>query len=175
MREGVCIEQRENTVKEQHLREKTCFFTGHRNILREQYPAIRKKLEQELERLIAQGVQYFGVGGTLGFDNLAAVTVLKVKRRHPDIRLVLILPCKDHDFNWPGEDRELLENIAIHADRVVYTSEKYYNGCVYKQSRHMAEQSGWCVCYMERTTGGTAYAVNYAQSVGVRIINLAEH
>jgi len=161
-------------VNENPLREQTCFFTGHRDLPRERYPEVQGLLERAIERLIAQGVTFFGVGGAMGFDTLAALTVLKLRPQHPGIRLILILPCKDHDFAWPGEDRELFKKIADQADKVIYTSEKYHNGCMYKRNRHMAEQSAWCVCYMDRVTGGTAYAVSYAQSVGVRIINLAE-
>jgi len=156
------------------MREQTCFFTGHRDILKEQYPAIQRQIERETEGLIQKGVVYFGVGGAMGFDMLAAMTVIKLRHeRYPNIRLVLILPCKDHDFGWPGEDREIFQKIAEQADKVLYTSEKYTHGCMYKRNRHMAEQSGFCICYFDRATGGTAYAVSYAQSVGVEIVNLA--
>lgn len=161
-------------MNEHALREKTCFLTGHRDIPRELYPEVQRKLEQAVERLVAQGIRYFGVGGALGFDTMAALSILELRNRCPGVRLALILPCKDHDFGWPGADRELLQKIAKQADQVVYTAEKYYNGCMYKRNRHMAERSGWCVCYMDRPTGGTAYAVSYALSLGVEIINLAD-
>jgi len=138
------------------------------------YPVVRQKLEQAAHRLIAQGVQYFGVGGALGFDMLAALSILDLREQYPGIRLVLILPCKDHDFGWPGEDRNLFRRVAKQADKIVYTAEKFYNGCMYKRNRHMAEQSGWCICYLDRAIGGTAYSVSYAKSVGVNIINLAD-
>ena len=159
---------------ESNLKDKTCFFSGHRDIPQALYPQVQQKLEEAMERLIAQGVIYFGVGGALGFDTLAALTVLKLRGQHPALRLILILPCKDHGVSWPGKERQLFEKIAKQADRVVYTSERYYNGCMYKRNRHMAEQSGWCICYQERATGGTAYTVSYARSIGVKIINLAE-
>ena len=161
-------------MTETDLRDKTCFFSGHRDLKRSLYPEVLKKLEQVTERLIDRGVLYFGVGGAWGFDTLAALTVLKLRPRHPGVRLVLILPCQDHSIGWPGKDRELFEKIAGQADKIVYTAERYYSGCMYKRNRHMAEQSGWCVCYQERGTGGTAYAVSYAKSVGVRVINLAD-
>lgn len=161
-------------MNETPLRDKTCFFTGHRDIPKELYPEVQEKIEQIVERLIAQGVLYFGVGGARGFDTLAAFTVLKLRPRHPELRLVLIGACKDQAFGWPGEDRKMFELIAAQADKVIYTSEKYYSGCMYKRNRHMADKSGWCVCYLDRATGGTAYTVNYARSIGVRILNLAE-
>jgi len=156
------------------LKDKTCFFTGHRDIPPDQYPAVQKKIEQAVQNLIAQGVQYFGVGGAMGFDTLAAFTVLQLKKEHPDIRLALILPCKNHDFSWQGEDQHLLNKMKTQADKVVYLAERYYSGCMYKRNRHMADSSGWAIVYLDRETGGTAYTVSYAKSVGVRIINLAE-
>ena len=75
------------------MREKTCCFTGHREL-----PVRwgRWKLVAELERaIIAQidkGIQFFGAGGALGFDTLAAQTVLKLKKNHPNIKLILVLP-----------------------------------------------------------------------------------
>lgn len=159
--------------QEQEFREKTCFFSGHRDILRKDYPLLQKKIEQKVEHLIAQGVTYFGVGGAMGFDTLAALTVIKLRRRYPHIRLAVILPCQDYPNSWREEDKEVYERVLRRANKVVYTAERYYNGCMYKRNRHMADRSGWCICYLDRPTGGTAYTISYALSVGVKIINLA--
>ena len=162
-------------MKETTLREKTCFFSGHRDIPREDYPAVQSRLSAAVERLITEeGVQYFASGGALGFDTIAALTVLKLKRRYPQIRLVLIFPCKNQGFSWQEEDKELLEKIMERADKVIYATEKYQSSCVNKRNRLMAEGSGWAICYQTRPTGGTAYTINYAKSIGVNIINLAE-
>lgn len=162
------------TMDKQDVREKTCFFTGHRDIPQEKYAEIQRKLEAAVEGLVTKGIIYYAVGGALGFDMLAAMTVLKLKGKYPQLRLVLILPCKNHNFSWQGRDIRIFEGIRDHADKVVYTAERYYNGCMYKRNRHMAEGSGYCICYRERDTGGTAYTVNYALSLGIRIINIAE-
>ena len=156
-----------------NLREKTCFFSGHRDILLNDYQIIAEKLERKVEEFIKNGIHYFGVGGALGFDLLAANTVLKLRLRYPQVRLALILPCKNHDFSWQNADKAEFERILSRADKVVYTAERYYNGCMYKRNRHMADASGWCICYLDRVTGGTAYAVSYALSVGTKVINLA--
>lgn len=44
-------------------------------------------MEREIERSIQAGYVYFGAGGALGFDTLAAQMVLKLKERYPDIKL----------------------------------------------------------------------------------------
>ncbi|MCL2842056.1 MAG: DUF1273 domain-containing protein [Oscillospiraceae bacterium] len=131
------------------------------------------KLEKAVEALIAQGVLYFAVGGGRGYDMLAAMTVLKFKRQNPALRLAVVMPCKSHDFSWQGHDKRDFEQVLRQADRVMYTTERFYSGCVYKRNRQLAESSGWCVCYLDQNASGTAYTVSYAQSVGVRIINLA--
>jgi len=156
------------------LRDKTCFFSGHRDIPFDQYPAVQAKLKQAVETLIGKGVQYFGVGGAVGFDTIAALTILQLKKEHPQIRLILILPCKGHDFSWQGKDKAIFENIRKRADKVIYTTERYYDGCMYKRNRHMADSAGWGIVYLDRAAGGTAYTVSYAHSVGVRLTNLVD-
>lgn len=157
-----------------NLKDKTCFFTGHRDIPLEKMPHIQKELEETVISLIERGIIYYGVGGALGFDTIAALTVIKLKAQYPQLRLVMILPCRNHHFSWQGKDIRVFEGIQAQADKVIYTADRYYNGCMYKRNRHMAEGSGYCVCYMARPTGGTAYTVNYARSMGVEIINIAE-
>ena len=156
------------------LRDKTCFFAGHRDIPFDAYPAVQAKLKTEVEALIEKGVHYFGVGGALGFDTIAALTILQLKKAHPQIRLILILPCKGHDFSWQGKDKAVFDTIRKRADKIIYTSDRYHDGCMYKRNRHMADSAGWGIVYLSRPTGGTAYTVSYAYSVGVRIVNLVD-
>ncbi len=71
------------------MKNQTCCFTGHRKIPPEQYAALARRLEQEITCLIGQGIVYFGAGGALGFDTLAAQTVLRLKKKYPQIKLIL--------------------------------------------------------------------------------------
>lgn len=58
----------------------TCCFTGHRYLHPHLIPAIRSRLYEAAEGLIHQGVLYFGAGGALGFDTLAAQAVLELRK-----------------------------------------------------------------------------------------------
>lgn len=73
----------------------TCCFTGHRDIPPEILPALAAKVEAEVLELIADGIRYFYAGGALGFDTLAAETVLRLRDQFPQIRLILALPCHE--------------------------------------------------------------------------------
>lgn len=54
------------------MRSKTVCFTGHRELPADDLLEISKHLEDTLATLIEQGYRYFGAGGALGFDTLAA-------------------------------------------------------------------------------------------------------
>lgn len=164
--------EQEQTVRD--MRAQTCCFTGHREIPFLQRHRIAKKLQQEIIKLIQEGVVYFGAGGALGFDTLAAQTVLRMKAQYPEIKLILVLPCESQADRWDEKDRRVYEEIKLKADKVKYTSIAYTSGCMHKRNRHLVDNSSVCVSYMTKNTGGTAYTVDYAKKNHVRVINLAE-
>lgn len=155
-----------------NTREKTCCFTGHRVIPPAVYPALRRELEAVVRTLIDNGVRFFGVGGALGFDTLAAETILRLRRSYPQLRLILVLPCRDQTQGWRQEDVARYEAIKGQADKVVYTSERYTPGCMHRRNRHLVEHSSVCVAYCTRSSGGSAYTVSYARQHGLRVFLL---
>ena len=156
------------------LKEKTCCFTGHRDIPSGSYQLIFNKTEEMVESFIKKGYLFFGAGGALGFDTIAALTVLKLKERYPDVRLILVLPCRNQTRGWTSEDIRIYESIKEQADKVVYTSEEYTRGCMHKRNRHLVDNSSLCICYLTENKGGTFYTVNYARQNQLNIINIAD-
>ena len=155
------------------MKEKTCCFTGHRDIPLLQLPIIKSKLEKTIIEYIEKGYCYFGAGGALGFDTLAAQTVLKLKETYPQIKLILVLPCLTQTRGWKEADVKEYERIKSLADKVVYTSQEYTRGCMFKRNRHLVDFSSLCIAYLTKDEGGTAYTVKYAKQSGLNIINLA--
>ena len=145
------------------MRDKTACFTGHRKIASEQQRIVAERLKQTVEKLILNGYCYFGAGGALGFDTLAAECVLYLKKQYPQIKLILVLPCKTQTRGWDSEDIAIYEQIKAQADKVVYTSEEYTRGCMFKRNRHLVDNSSVCIAYLTESKGGTAYTVNYAK------------
>ena len=155
------------------MKEKTCCFTGHRKIPPEDLEEISRRLELTVMRLIEKGYRYFGAGGAMGFDTLAAQTVWKLKTAYPDIQLILVLPCENQAEYWKTEDRALYEDIKAKADKVVYTSKAYFRGCMHKRNRYLVDNSSCCICYLTKETGGTAYTVQYAKEKMLTIYAIA--
>ncbi len=154
------------------LKDKTACFTGHREIPMQHKSIIIKQLRKTLIELIEQGYCYFGAGGALGFDTIAAQTVLDLKETYPQIKLILVLPCKSQADSWPDSDKRMYEYIMSQADKIKYTSEHYYRGCMHTRNRHLVDNSSVCVCYLTQENGGTFYTVNYARRSGVLICNI---
>ena len=155
------------------MREKTCCFTGHRKLPFWGRRKVAAKLEKTIINLIDRGIRFFGAGGALGSDTLAAQTVLRLKKKYSDIKLILVLPCLTQARGWPTEDVEEYERIKAQADKVIYTAQEYTKGCMHKRNRHLVDHSSVCVCYLTKDNGGTAYTVDYAEKRGLEIINLA--
>lgn len=161
-------------MRSEILKQKACCFTGHREIPLGTYQLIFKKTEDMVESLIQKGYLYFGAGGALGFDTIAAFTVLKLKERYPYIRLILVIPCLAQTRGWSREDVEIYEDIKSKADKVVYTSQEYTRDCMHKRNRHLVDNSSACIAYLTESEGGTAYTVNYALKNGLTVFNIAE-
>lgn len=157
----------------EHIEQTVC-FTGHRDIPFLRLLSLKRKLKKTVEDLINQGYCYFGAGGALEFDTLAAQTVLDLRKTHSQVKLILVLPCKSQADRWTDRDKKVYESIKVVADKVVYTSEEYTKGCMFKRNRHLVDHSSVCVCYLGKDSGGTAYTVRYAVSKGLDIINLAQ-
>ena len=156
------------------LKKHTCCFTGHRVIPSDEKETISNSLKSAIEKAIQNGYRFFGTGGALGFDTMAAKTVLELKREYPHIRLILVLPCVDQTTGWKQDDIDEYEQIKALADKVVYTSMKYHSGCMHKRNRHLVDNSSLCICYLTNLSGGTAYTVRYAESRKIETIQSSQ-
>lgn len=151
-----------------------CCFSGHREIKQDQIKSVYRVLERSIEYFTEKGCVDYRTGGALGFDTYAALTVLKMKLKYPQIKLHLILPCKDQDARWSSSDKQLYRFILERADSVEYVNERYSQGVMYARNRALVNGSSVCLVYLERKHGGTAYTASYAEKAGVRVINLRD-
>lgn len=155
------------------MRMLTCCFTGHRNINKYSLGTLKAELDKTIEQLISDGVVNFEAGGARGFDTIAALTVLKMKEKFQQIKLILVLPCKNQAYKWSKSDIETYEYIKSQSDKFIYTSEDYYDSCMLKRNRYMVDNAEYVIAAWDgRKTGGTYATVNYARKLNRKIINL---
>lgn len=153
---------------------KICCFTGHRIIPDAEMMRLPDALSQVINELYGEGVREFRAGGAIGFDTLAALKVLTFRQTHPDVRLSLILPCRDQDARWCQYDRDIYRYIIEYADSVIYTENTYTPDCMHRRNRALVNGSDFCVAYAARNEGGSAYTLKLAKREGLKIINLAK-
>lgn len=154
------------------MKEKTCCFTGHRIIKEKEIDELKIRLEQEIINLIEKDVVFFVCGGALGFDTIAALTILKLKKVYKNIQLIMALPCKNQDKYWNEKDKIIYRNILSLADRIVYISDIYTRDCMLNRNRYMVNISYYCICYLRKNKSGTAYTISYAKNYNLKIIFL---
>lgn len=154
------------------MKEKTCCFTGHRIIKEKEIDSVKIRLEQEIINLIEKDVVFFVCGGVLGFDMIAALTILKLKKVYKNIQLIMALPCKSQDKYWNEKDKIIYRNILSLADRIVYISDIYTRDCMLNRNRYMVNISYYCICYLRKNKSGTLQTVNYAKKQNLKIIFL---
>jgi uncharacterized phage-like protein YoqJ len=132
-------------------------------------------LQKEVERQIKAGATVFRAGGALGFDTLAAMTVVRYRQIYPHIRLELILPCPTQADNWAENDRVLYQEILTFADSYRYVSQSYFDGVLQMRNRQLVEGADVCIAYLTHSSGsGTAYTSALAIQSGLEFVNLAE-
>lgn len=153
-------------------RKRTACFTGHRKVDMKDIQGMEKQLDEIIEKLYQKGVIFYGTGGSYGFDMLAEKAVIRARNKHKEIKLILVLPCKNQDKYWTEGNKAAFAEIKNQANKIVYLSENYSKDCMHKRNRHLVNFSGYCIAYLNKNSGGTAYTVNYARQNGLEIVNL---
>lgn len=158
--------------------DKSCCFTGHRKITENKLSRIVERLNFEIDYMIGIGVQHFYAGGALGFDTIAALSVLMHKQKGADIHLHLILPCPDQTKYWNDADIGVYTKIIERASSVTTLCDRYHGGVMQMRNRALVDNCDFCICYWDKDvdvlkkSGGTLYTVNYARKLNRKIVNL---
>ena len=152
---------------------KICCFTGHRTIKNLPPIEVLNKLKKVLVDLIEnEGFCDFRTGGAIGFDTMAALTILELKKKYPHIKLHLFLPYKAQDSYFTPQEKQVYHYTIACADSVTYTQNSFSKEALFARNRALVDGTDLCVAYLERLDGGTYYTVNYARKQRVNTINL---
>ena len=156
------------------LRQRTCCFTGHRDIPEKDLSGILERTEQAVRRLIERGVIFFGVGGAIGYDTEVAKLLLRLRATdYPQIKVILVYPFESYTSRWSGEQRAEYARLLPQYDKTVCVAQRASREAYLARDRHLADGSAYCIAYCTRDSGGTAYTLRYAQEKGLKIFNAA--
>lgn len=158
------------------MKEQTACFAGHTEI-RYSKKETEEKTYQTIIHLTSSGYRYFGVGGTRGYDAMAAKTVIALKPLFPQIRLIIVLPFPDQykqERGWKKQEIEEHYSLLAAADKVVYISQECSGGMYFRKIKRLVDASSVCVVYLTEANSDISQMANYARSKGVEVVNLAE-
>ena len=157
----------------------SCSFTGHRphklpwgrNEDDERCIATRKALAGQIEALHRlRGITDYYSGMADGTDLFAALAVLELKERCPDVQLHCILPYPGQCDRWPEPARDRYHAILDMADDIVTLSNHYYDGCLLDRNKYLVDAARYLLAVYDGTRGGTAATIAYARRLGRNVI-----
>ena len=151
----------------------TCCFTGHRDLPVNQMMRIRIAVRRQVETLLKQGVIYYGVGGAIGFDTLAAEVLMELREQYPQLKVILVYPFDGYQSKWTSAQKLKHQSLLPRYDTIVCVSSIPGRDAYLERDRHLVNSSAHCIAYCTRNYGGTAYTVRYAERCGCAIYNVA--
>ncbi len=150
----------------------TCAFTGHRNIKYEHRAGLPDLLQRAIGYAYDKGCRRFITGGALGFDTEAAREVIRFRMSHPDVSLIIFIPCLDQDAAWSARQRDFYDYMISAADEVKYISEKYDKNCMKRRNQAMAEECDILISYVGHERSGSSQTLRIATELGKECYNL---
>ena len=149
-----------------------CAFSGHRKIEKSCSKSVVEHLARAINYAYGEGCRDFYCGGAIGFDTLAAREVVRFRRSHPDVRLILDLPCINQDAKWSEWQSDAYEYTLSAADEVRYVSENYTKTCMKERNQALAEVADILIVYVGYSTSGSAQTARMGEKLGKRVFNL---
>ncbi|MBE6758820.1 MAG: DUF1273 domain-containing protein [Ruminococcaceae bacterium] len=158
-------------MTEEEKRRHRCVVAGHRpERLKIEEQRVREFLEREIKAAYNSGMNVFICGMARGVDQWAADIVLKMKKNHPDIRLICALPYSGFEQMWSEKDKRKGEEIIAQADLIRVICGGYERSCFQRRNRWMVERASRLIAVWNGQPSGTADTIKRACETGMEVI-----
>ena len=149
-----------------------CSFTGHRVIPPEHVSSLENLVSRAINYAYEKGCRRFYAGGALGFDTMCAKHIIRFRMSHPDMKFILVLPCRDQAEKWSERQRDTYEFTLGAADEIIYTSDEYSPGCMKRRNQVLVDSCDMLIAYVERERSGASQTLLMAKKAGKEVYNL---
>lgn len=137
-------------------------FCGHKEVWDRE--PVERWLKQVCAELISQGANEFFLGGYGHFDYMCASVLRELKKIHPQIRLILVLPYLNSTMITDGYDETVYPPLETVPPRFA----------IVRRNEWMVRESDGVVAYVMRGFGGAAKTLEYARRKKKTIICYGE-
>ena len=136
---------------------KSLAFTEHRTIPIERQNEIRARLVEAVSLACRSGITCFFSGMAMGFDLMAAETVLSLKGKYPEYTAYCRCSFQKTELPVAFHGKGTLSEYNFQADQVIVLSEHYFHWCLLRRNDFMLEHScGVIAFYDGKSYGGTS-------------------
>lgn len=158
-----------------------CCFTGYRpskfpfslDKENKQFKLFEDQLINGILELAKENCRVFYTGMAMGFDIIAAETVIFLKNFYKTpIKLIGVIPFRGQEVSYTSFWRERYQKVLEACDEVIVLSEEYFQGCYQKRNIYMVENSDYVLTWYDGKSGGTRNTIDYAAKIGREIINV---
>ena len=129
-------------------------------------PIIKKALEENLRRLIDEGLEWVIVSGQQGVETWAAEVVLDLKKEFPSLKYAVITPFLEQEKNWKEEKQAKYHSIVGKADFVTAVTKKPYEApwqFIEKDKFNIMNTDGILLLFDEENDGSPKYIKRLAE------------
>lgn len=148
-------------------------FTGHRFLPFGNHEYLKEQIRNVIVECYNQGIHNYLCGMAMGFDLLAAETVILLKDKLVNLHLTAVVPYRNQSERWYTKDQSRYRVILGKADQIIILNEQYFNGCFLRRNDYMLSHSSRLIAYFDgKPQGGTFYTCRKAQSYGIPVTNL---
>ena len=145
-------------------------MTGHRKLPRE---FDKNAVYDRLEELIKSGCDTFFCGMAEGFDLLALECLTDLKQKYR-IYIEACIPYAGQESKFCAEERKKYRELLSWCDKRTVLFPAYRNGCFLIRNKYMVDCCDVLLAYCTKSSGGSAFTVNYAREKGKEIVFLGE-
>lgn len=163
------------------LKEETACLTGHRpkslpwgyDENKNSYKRFKKDLFEIFTGAIEYGLKTYLIGMAEGFDMIGGETLIELRKKYKEIKVVAIIPCKGQELKWKPEQQKRYHKILKQCDDIVILSDTYTQTCMNDRNKYMVEHSSVVIACCNGKPSGTRNTINFAKENGckIRVIN----
>jgi len=160
---------------------KKCCFTGYRpqkfpfklNSNIAEYSLLISRIEKTVTSLIEDDCKVFYSGMAEGFDMIGGETLLELRKKYKEIKIIAVVPCKNQEIKWKPEQQKRYKHLLKKCDKVIILQDNYTTDCMNKRNKYMVEHSSVVIACFNGKPSGTGNTIRIAKEKGckVRIIN----
>lgn len=149
-------------------------FTGHRpeKLTRAEW-LIKRDLEKQIHRAIANGRNVFITGMARGVDIWAAEIVLKLRDSGQPVKLMCACPYDGFEKGWGQEWQEQYRIVLAKADFVKYICAGYSRSCFQVRNEWMVNHAAGVIAVFNGEESGTKNTIDYATREDIPVIYIA--